>query len=128
MRVLVCGGRNYGRTDLQGLTPVDCLAQVCKAIFLVFTLDTIGITKVIEGGALGADRAARVWAINRVVPFVTIKADWKRYGPAAGPIRNAQMLDEGRPDLVVAFPGGSGTKNMIKQARTSGIEVRGAGI
>jgi hypothetical protein len=40
-----------------------------------------------------------------------IKADRKRYGNAAGPIRNQQMLDWG-PDLVVAFAGGTGTAGM----------------
>ena len=33
------------------------------------------------------------------------------------------MLMEGKPDLVVAFPGGAGTANMIKQARKAGVEV-----
>jgi hypothetical protein len=37
--------------------------------------------------------------------------------------RNQQMLDEGRPDLVVAFPGGAGTANMVKLARAIGCEV-----
>jgi hypothetical protein len=33
------------------------------------------------------------------------------------------MLEEGKPDLVVAFPGGTGTANMVKQARAAGVEV-----
>jgi len=28
------------------------------------------------------------------------------------------------PDLVLAFPGGRGTANMVKQAREQGVEVR----
>ncbi|MEM9912925.1 MAG: hypothetical protein AAF922_19365 [Pseudomonadota bacterium] len=44
-------------------------------------------------------------------------------GRAAGPIRNKEMLDEGCPDLVVAFPGGRGTANMVKQAQAAGVEV-----
>lgn len=38
-------------------------------------------------------------------------------------MRNRRMLDEGRPDLVVAFPGGPGTRNMVKLARAHGILV-----
>ena len=34
-----------------------------------------------------------------------------------------QMLEEGKPDLVVAFPGGRGTENMKKLAREAGVEV-----
>ena len=33
------------------------------------------------------------------------------------------MLDEGKPDLVVAFPGGRGTAHMTRIARGAGIEV-----
>jgi len=33
------------------------------------------------------------------------------------------MLDEGKPDLVVAFDGGRGTANMVKQAKAAGIQV-----
>lgn len=46
-----------------------------------------------------------------------------RLGRAAGPMRNKQMLEEGKPDLVVAFPGGAGTENMVKQAKAAGIRV-----
>ena len=49
--------------------------------------------------------------------------DWEKHGRAAGPIRNKLMLDEGRPDLVVAFPGGRGTANMVKQASAASVEV-----
>jgi hypothetical protein len=31
------------------------------------------------------------------------------------------MLDQGKPDLVVAFPGGRGTANLVKQARAAGV-------
>lgn len=55
-------------------------------------------------------------------------ADWKRYGRAAGPIRNRQMLEEGKPDLIIAFHSNlaesRGTANMVKIARKAGIEVR----
>jgi DNA-binding MurR/RpiR family transcriptional regulator len=53
-------------------------------------------------------------------------ADWEAYGKAAGPIRNQRMLDEGKPDLVIAFsdlPTTSGTYDMIKRAKAAGIPV-----
>jgi len=40
----------------------------------------------------------------------------------AGPERNAAMLGLG-PDLVVAFPGGSGTAGMVRLAKAAGVEV-----
>lgn len=33
------------------------------------------------------------------------------------------MIDEGKPDLVVAFPGGRGTADMVNKALAAGIKV-----
>lgn len=78
---------------------------------------------IITGMARGADIAGYDWAVANRAQIAEFPADWGRYGAAAGPIRNKQMLDEGVPDLVVAFPGGKGTENMKKQARNTGVEV-----
>jgi hypothetical protein len=51
------------------------------------------------------------------------QADWKGLGRKAGPIRHQQMLDESQPALVVAFPGGRGTADMVCRARGADIEV-----
>jgi len=107
MKVLVCGGRSF-----------DDRALVEQ------TLDAIEVTQIIEGGARGADKLAREWAESRGVPVRTFKPDWKRFGRGAGPKRNQQMLDEGKPDLVVAFPGGSGTENMMRLGRAADVRVR----
>lgn len=112
MRVLVCGGRDYA--DRAKLNEV---------------LDEIGSTVkwdifIIEGEASGADTLAREWAKSRGMGLGRYPADWNKHGKAAGPIRNKQMLDEGEPDLVVAFPGGRGTANMIEQAERAGVPVR----
>ena len=111
MRVLVCGGRDY--TDAKRVREeLDALDAEER------------IRYVIEGEATGADTLAREWADLRWVPVLKFPADWNKHGKAAGPIRNKQMLDEGRPDLVVAFPGGRGTANMIEQAERAGVPVR----
>lgn len=47
----------------------------------------------------------------------------KQYNRNAGFTRNQQMLDEGKPDLVIAFPGGNGTAHMIKRSLLAGVEV-----
>lgn len=49
---------------------------------------------------------------------------WRRLGPSEGPRRNSRMLaKEPRPTLVIALPGGPGTKNMVTQARKAGVRV-----
>jgi hypothetical protein len=112
MRVLVCGGREYADKDRVFAT-LDALLAATQT-------DTLTI---IQGGATGADKLARNWCSLRYVPFDNYAADWKRWGAAAGPTRNQRMLDKGKPDLVVAFPGGSGTADMVSRARAAGVDV-----
>lgn len=110
MRVLVCGGRDYA--DYKRLS--DVLGELYgSAPFEVL----------IHGAASGADRLAGEWADQHGVPELPVPAQWGRYGNRAGPIRNAHMLNA-KPDLVVAFPGGRGTADMVRQARRAGVEVR----
>lgn len=111
MRVLVCGGRTFHNVALA-----------------VATLDGIHaetpISEIISGASKGADRIGEYWARLNKIRLLRFPADWKRYGNrAAGPIRNRQMLDEGKPDLVVAFPGGKGTRNMVRQAFDAGVKI-----
>lgn len=111
MRILVCGGRNYDPLKVE-----DWL----DGYYSITEKPTI----VIEGGACGADFGGRLWAVNNNIPVETYKADWKKYRRSAGAVRNAEMLREGKPDLVFAFPGGKGTANMIYQAEKAGVPVR----
>jgi hypothetical protein len=110
MRVLVCGGRDFTDRALLQAT-LDRLHHA-----RVFTV-------LIEGDARGADRMAGEWAEAQGIAHEVFKADWEGLGPKAGPMRNQQMLDEGRPDLVVAFPGKSGTGHMKRIAQAAGIEI-----
>lgn len=110
MRILVCGGRNFDNAQWLRTT----LNELYRGV---------PVSALIEGGAKGADRMARQWAIDENIPVETFEADWHAHGPGAGPLRNKRMLEEGKPDEVVAFPGGLGTANMVKQARRAGIVV-----
>lgn len=101
--VLVCGGRNYRNN-----------AVVWGKMNML--LASRGISLVVTGGASGADMLAEKWAVANDIRYVVFKPDWESYGPAAGPIRNKRMLDECKPDLVIAFPGGKGTADMVWQA------------
>lgn len=110
MKVLVCGGRDYDAQKVE-----DWLDK--------FDLHGPNIDCIIEGGAMGADFGAQIWAMKCSKQLETYYADWDKHGRSAGPIRNKQMLTEGKPDLAVAFPGGKGTANMIKQAKEANVEV-----
>ena len=81
---------------------------------------------VIQGGAPGADRWAREWvhqqSPGQEVTLVSVPADWEKWDTAAGPKRNQMMLDQ-KPDIILAFPGGRGTADMIARAEQAGVEV-----
>src|SRR5690348_16842040 len=109
-RVLVCGGRDYVDRDAL-YAALDRLHSEHR-----FTI-------LIAGGARGADTLAAQWAEDRGIPTEVYMADWQGQGRKAGPIRNQRMLDDGHPDLVVAFPGGKGTAGMMALSRKAGIEV-----
>jgi hypothetical protein len=63
------------------------------------------------------------WACRRGIENIKFHAEWEKLGRKAGPLRNQLMLDEGRPDVVVAFPGGRGTEDMMMRARSAGVDV-----
>ena len=103
-KLLICGGRDFDDVDFA----VDVLDRV-----QVFIEDPI--SEVITGEAKGADEIGMEWANVMELPhrgFPVSDSDWKRHGKMAGMNRNKAMLDY-EPDLVVAFPGGNGTQNMV---------------
>ena len=110
-RILICGGRNF--SDKDKFTKVMEYLRPCfDPCFCI-----------IQGGAAGADRLGAAWAFFEGCPMIEMRANWDKYGNSAGSIRNRWMLEYGMPDLVVAFPGGTGTENMVKRARTAKIDV-----
>jgi hypothetical protein len=111
LRVLVCGGRRY--RDWRRVR------EVLRTIH-----DAMPIEMIIHGCAAGADALAERWAHLAGVPQAGFAAEWELHGKAAGPLRNQRMLDEGKPDLVVAFPGGAGTADLVRRAEAAGIEIR----
>lgn len=134
MKILVCGGRDFGRVHPQNensLEQYKFIMDVLGRLMIKYSKEynpkdnwlPTDIT-IISGGASGADSAAIDFAISNFTKLEVYEAAWKTHGKAAGAIRNQQMLDEGKPDLVVAFPGGNGTADMVRRARNKGIEVK----
>lgn len=105
VRVLVCGGR-----DFNNIYAID------------WALRALNPSEIIHGGARGADTLAGNWAEANEIPVTVCKANWEKYGKSAGPIRNQEML-ELKPDEIVAFPGGRGTKDMVQRALKQGFHV-----
>jgi predicted polyphosphate/ATP-dependent NAD kinase len=108
-RIAVTGGRDFGN-----------LRMVMEAF------DEVGLCKddvLVHGGCRGADDlCARTAYFKYNAKTEAYYADWKKYGRAAGPKRNREMLESGI-DLLIAFPGGKGTFNCVMTARGLGIPV-----
>lgn len=119
MRVLVCGSRRIKR----------CMELLKRMSAL--PLNSI----IIEGGAPGIDMAARLYAQDLGLVIEEYKPNWKVHGSGAGLVRNTRMLKEGKPELVIAVPGGDsrGTWDMVRKAQVAGVPVeiiryRGEGL
>jgi hypothetical protein len=113
MRVLVTGSRS----------PPDSAPE-----FITRVLDGLDPrpTCIIHGCATGVDACAAFWAKAAgiaVDAYPVTAYEWKRHGKWAGPLRNMRMLKESAPDFVLAFPGGKGTENMKRIARSHGVKV-----
>jgi len=109
-KVLICGGRDFDNRDVLFTTLDDLNLRFCFSC-------------VITGGAKGADRLAHLWAAKNHLDAKVYPANWERHGKMAGILRNREMLKEESPDLIVAFPGGRGTEDMVKIGRKAGVEV-----
>lgn len=120
MRVLACGWRDWPSTNTRPIRFI--LSTIFVHVGLPFVL--------IEGQCRGVDKIAGEWAEQmrkHGVEHEMYRADWSRYRKGAGPIRNRQMLREGKPDLVVAFHpylmDSVGTKDMVEIADAAGVET-----
>ena len=107
-RIIVCGGRKFEDSTLVHRT-LDHYRPRMQALAC--------------GGARGVDTFAWDWGWKNNFHCERFMANWKEHGRAAGPIRNQFMLEKFKPTLVLAFPGGSGTGDMVQRADRAGVPV-----
>ena len=146
LTVLVCGDRHWSDgllilrtlqslgTEVPKRPPAEPVPQSSglfpgEAGSSVRTLQAIpGVSRVIHGGCRGADLLGG-WAARRLgIPVDAFPADWAGEGRAAGPLRNARMLAQGRPGLVLAFHDrlseSRGTRDMLVRAGEARVAIR----
>lgn len=116
MKTIIAGSRHLGSVH-----NVYAAMQAIWPQSTFFAGDVI--TEVICGTARGADRAGATWANEMCVRVTEFPADWKKYGKAAGFLRNQEMATYGEC-LIAIWDGESrGTKDMIERAKKKGIPV-----
>ncbi len=124
MKSIICGGRNYADlTNKNKKISVSKYEIKFVKHMLSYLKNRLGLDAIKNGGAKGVDSCAHSWANENDVHSARYPADWAKYGKGAGPIRNAQMLEDNDVDVVVSFPGGNGTEDMIAKAKAKNVPV-----
>lgn len=113
--VLVTGGRGYPDHEAVFSRLATCRQEAARS----------GLKLIVIHGdcPTGADHWAALWCRLERIEERRYRAQWSLYGRSAGPRRNQEMLDKGQPDLVLAFPGGRGTADLVRRAGTTGVLV-----
>jgi len=108
---LICGGRNFSDQSMFD----DVMSRL---------IDMWGCpSKIVHGAASGADKMADAWGKRMALLVAPVEAEWDKYGKAAGPIRNEDMIIHHKPKRVIAFPGGRGTADMVQRAKNRRGEI-----
>jgi len=127
-RIIVSGSRAW---------PDEHTVWLELAVYLNGQCEKGSTLTVVHGDCpTGADHFAHRWVALPMDDYVDVTvveerhpADWDRYGKAAGPIRNREMVDAGA-DLVLAFPlpgpwsRSRGTWDCVGAAEAHGIPVQ----
>ena len=115
MKILVFGGRHFDNYE-----------------FVASILDRFEPTHIVHGAASGADTLSGRYAHLNRIPCTPYPAHWKRKDPRTGRIyidrgagtkRNKRMLADSKPDLLIGFPGNTGTAHMRDYAAAQGYKV-----
>ena len=113
-RMIVCGGSNFNDYSL--------LESSLNRVLSEYSNDII---EIISGHAKGADSLGERYALEKGLKCTIFKAEWSKYGRAAGPIRNSQMLEyaqQKNPTVIAFWDGKShGTKDTITKAKKLNI-------
>lgn len=128
MRVLVFGGRDFADIFSDTKDRRLVLAEhrfVMQSLYEYATSQQWNI-HIISGAARGADTVAIAFAKDHGVPYSAYpvtSAEWREFKGFAGPRRNQIMLDQGKPDVGLMFPGGRGTRDMRIRLTKANIPI-----
>jgi hypothetical protein len=113
IRLALIGSRNF--------TDYNIFTEFVASTLLKWNLSINDIEFVVSGGAAGADTLAEKWSLDNNIPIKVFKPDWKKFGKAAGPLRNTDIINEATH--VIAFPTSTsiGTWDSIRKSQKKGI-------
>jgi predicted Rossmann fold nucleotide-binding protein DprA/Smf involved in DNA uptake len=101
-----------------------CTDQDLVEIYILLLHEQLGERlSLVSGAATGVDTLARIIAEKHGLPITEFPADWSKYGRAAGPIRNKQLVQASDAVLAFVAPTSKGTRQTITLARERGLPV-----
>lgn len=103
-KVVICGSREYN--------DYETIKKVLDKL-----LEGMQISCLISGGCRGVDTLVKKYCIDRKIIHMEVNAQWKFFGRAAGPQRNAQMAKLGTSTFGFWDGESRGTYDMLKKAR-----------
>lgn len=110
MKTIIAGSRN--------ITDVELVESIIEKVHKDFP-----ITEVICGCCRGVDILGATWAEKNGI-FIHYKpAKWKLYGPAAGPIRNGDMVAIADMLIVIRYLSSNGSRDVLAKSKAKGIIV-----
>lgn len=131
LRILMTGGRGYDDRDTAARAVAEAVGDYGSHLAEWnptterMDIDWSGVTVVVGDCPTGLDEIARqlckAWGMRCEVH----KANWERFGRAAGPRRNIGMVERGA-HVCLGFPRGEsrGTRGCMAMAERAGIPVR----
>ena len=119
LKIIICGGRHFNDYPL--------LKSIVDKQLIEHTI-LPSETEIVSGHCEGADMLGEQYAKEHGCALHIFPAEWTKYGKAAGPIRNKEMVDyiaSADKSLVIAFVSNNtrGTKNTVAQAKKLNIPV-----
>lgn len=112
-KILIAGSREYDNYE------------EAEAVLDALVKDHVGECDIVilSGSCRGADMIGERYAEQHRFEIKRYPADWKRYGRAAGSIRNEEMVRAA--DMVICFWDGEsrGSRSLIKSVERLGKEI-----
>ena len=117
-KLIICGGRYFD--DYEALEKV-----VDKVIS---ELNSSEESEIVSGHCQGTDLLGEFYAEKHGLKCSVFPAKWEKFGKAAGPIRNSEMIDyisDSENPMVIAFvgPNSKGTMDTVNKAVKAGFTV-----
>ena len=108
MRVIIAGSRNINDKDL---------------VYSAIKESKFNIDEIVSGNCRGVDIIGEQYAKDNNIVLTIFKADWQKFGKAAGIIRNNVMIDYANALIAIWDEKSRGTKHIITQAKNNRLKV-----